>query len=165
MAIQSLVVVFLIGMLSSFSSVADGQKPQGLNLPADIKPLFTKEMLAIEQGMKDLLSSIAKGEWDKTAAIGKQIQASYIMKQSLTQEQKKLLHSSLPDQFIRQDRDFHKYAGMLSHAAKAKNADITNFYFYKMTESCIQCHSRYATERFPALARPVADHSHHTHKH
>jgi len=165
MNFKSITVIFVVGLLSSFVSVADEKKHAEFNIPAEIKPLLTQEMLAVEKGMKELLSSIAKGEWDKTEAIGKQIQASYIMKKSLTKEQMKLLHSSLPDQFIRQDRDFHKYAGMLAYAAKARNADITNFYFYKMNESCTQCHSRYAKERFPALTKKKEDHSHHNHKH
>ncbi len=165
MSFRSIVVALFIGLLSSFVSVADEKAHVAFAIPADIKPLLTQEMLAVEKGMKELLSSIAKGEWDKAEEIGKQIQASYIMKKSLTKEQMTSLHNSLPDQFIRQDRDFHKYAGMLAYAAKARNADITNFYFYKMNESCIQCHSRYAKERFPSLSKKKEDHSHHTHKH
>lgn len=163
MRIQSLVLVFLIGMLTSVASVAEEPHHHGLNIPADIKPLLTKEMLAVEKGMQELLSSIARGDWEKTAAIGKQIQASYIMKQSLTAEQMQQLHHSFPEEFIRLDRAFHGYAGMLAHAAKAKNKDIINFYFYKMNESCNQCHSRYAKERFPAFVDPKEKHSHHKH--
>ncbi len=164
MKIQLLVLTFVIGALTSNASVADEQHHQhGLNIPAEIKPILTKEMLAIEKGMQELVSSIAKGEWDKTASIGKQIQASYILKQSLTAEQKQQLHHNLPEQFIRQDRAFHKYAGMLAHAAKAKNKDVINFYFYKMNESCNQCHSRYAQERFPGFVDPKEKHTEHKH--
>ncbi len=152
---QSLFLAFLIWMLTSVCSAAE----ESLNIPADIKPILKKEMLAVEKGMQELISSMAKGDWDKTVAIGKQIQASYIMKQTLTSEQRKQLHQSLPKQFIKQDHAFHHYAGMLAHAAEVKNLDVMNFYFYKMNESCVQCHSRYALERFPAFATQSADHS------
>ncbi len=157
MTVRFLVLMFLTGMLTSIGSFAE----QPLDIPADIKPILKKEMLAVEKGMQQLVSSIAKGDWDKTAEIGKQIQASYIMKQSLTAEQMKQLHHSLPEQFIKQDHAFHQYAGMLAHAAEVKNTDVVNFYFYKMNESCVQCHSRYAQERFPAFSIQPKKHPQH----
>lgn len=157
------VIAFFISMLASFSSVAEEAKEGGLKIPAEIKPILIKEMLAIEQGMQALVSSIAKGDWEKTASIGKQIQESYIMKQSLTAEQIHELHHTLPEEFVRLDHAFHGYAGMLAHAAKARNKDITNFYFYKMNESCNQCHSRFANERFPSFAPPKKTDVHHKH--
>jgi cytochrome c556 len=93
MKLRALILVFLMGMLTSVCSIAE----EPLNIPADIKPILQKEMLAVEKGMQELVSSIAKGDWDKTAAIGKQIQASYIMKQTLTPEQMKQLHHSPPN--------------------------------------------------------------------
>ncbi len=145
-----------MAVLTSFGSVAEP-----LSIPEEVKPIIQKEMLAIEKGMQQLVSSIAKGEWKQIAIISKQIQASYIMKQSLTAEQIKQLHHSLPEQFIKQDKEFHHYAGMLAHAAELKNTDVMSFYFYKMNESCVQCHSRYAQSRFPAFSNPPEKHSHH----
>lgn len=155
----SLFLMIVIGMLTSVSSVAK----EPLNIPDDIRPILKKEMLAVEKGMQELISSIAKGDFEKTAIIGKQIQASYILKQSLTAEQMKHLHHSLPEQFIKQDHDFHQYAGMLAHAAEMKNTDVINFYFYKMNDSCVQCHSRYAQKRFPAFFTQTEKHEVHQH--
>jgi len=59
----------------------------------------------------------------------------------------------LPQQFIEMDMDFHKSAGMLAHAAEMKNADVVNFYFYKMTTACVSCHGKFAAGRFPGLAK------------
>lgn len=132
-----------------------------LNFPEDIKSLLKQEMLAVEKGMQELVSTIAVGDWQKTAKIGKQIQASYIMKQSLTTEQMKYLHHSLPGQFIKLDHRFHDFAGMLAHAAEVKNADVVNFYFYKMSDSCVQCHSRYAKERFSGFSDVIEGHRSH----
>ncbi len=164
MKFASLIFVFFVGVLTPFVSVAGEQLYSDINISADIKPILSKEMLAIENGMQEMLSSIAKGEWDKTAAIGEQLQASYILKQSLTKEQLIHLHQSLPGQFIRLDHDFHKYAGLLADAAKAKNADVTQFYFYKMNVSCVQCHSRYAKEHFPGLSKLTGLHPENKHK-
>jgi len=151
--------MLIAGMLTLGSSVAQ----EVLNIPEDIKPILKKEMLAVEKGMQALISSIAKGEFEKTAMIGKQIQASYLLKQSLTAEQKKHLHHSLPEQFIKQDHAFHQYAGMLAHAAEMKNTEVINFYFYKMNDSCVQCHSQYAQERFPAFSTQTEKHVAHQH--
>lgn len=151
--------IFFIGMLISIPSIAESPHGQLLNIPADIKPLLKKEMLAIEKGMKILVSSIATGNWGETAKIGKQIQTSFILKKNLSTEQMKLLHHSLPEQFIKMDQSFHQYAGMLAHAAEIKNMDIINFYFYKMSDSCVQCHSHYALERFPAFSKQMENHS------
>jgi hypothetical protein len=85
------------------------------------------------------------------------------MKQSLTPEQMKQLHDSLPEQFITQDRAFHQYAGMLAHAAEVRNIDVTHVYFYKMNESCAQCHASYAQKKFPAFSMQTEKHSHHKH--
>lgn len=131
MRVYSLILVFLLGGLIPVFCVAEEAHHHGLKIPADIKPLLTQEMLAVEKGMQELLSSIAKGDWDKIAGIAKQIEASYIMKQSLTAEQMQQLHHSLPEQFIRQDRAFHGYAGMLAHAAKAKIKILLIFIFIK----------------------------------
>jgi len=157
MTFQTLMLVFLTGVLASVSSVA--QEPNKLNIPADVKPILKKEMVAIEKAMQELVSTMAKGNWEKTAEIGKQIQASYLMKQRLSAEQMKQLHHSLPEHFIKLDHSFHQYAGMMAHAAEVKNSDVMSFYFYKMNDSCVQCHSLYAQEQFPAFSSPAENHS------
>jgi len=157
-------LVFLMILFSSACSIAEEknnihqQNTQNLNLPLDIKQLLKKEMLAVEKGMQKLISTIAAGDWQQTAVIGKQIQASYLMKQNLTDEQLKHLHHILPEQFIKLDHSFHHYAGMLAHAAEVKNADVVSFYFYKMNDSCIQCHSSYAQSKFTGFSASTDNH-------
>ena len=164
MLINPVYLVFLITLFSSACSIAEEkenihqQNTHNLNLPMDIKQLLKKEMLAVEKGMQKLISTIAAGDWQQTAVIGKQIQASYLMKQELTDEQMKHLHHILPKQFVKLDHSFHHYAGMLAHAAEVKNADVVSFYFYKMNDSCIQCHSSYAQSKFPGLSASTKNH-------
>ena len=158
MIIRFILLVFLVSLSTSACTIAEEKKDvhqknmPAFHLPLDIKQVLKVEMQAIEKGMQKLVSTIAVGNWQKTAAIGKQIQASYIMKQSLTTEQMEYLHHSLPEQFIKLDRSFHHYAGMLAHAAEVKNAEVVSFYFYKMNDSCVQCHSTYAKGEFPGFS-------------
>ncbi|NOQ37052.1 MAG: hypothetical protein GQ569_14365 [Methylococcaceae bacterium] len=132
-----------------------------LALPADIKPLLTKEMQQIQLGMMNLLPAISSGQWDKIAEIAKEMQGSYIMKQQLTKEQMQTLHKTLPPAFIGLDQNFHRLAGMLAHVAEERKSELVNFYFYKLTESCGQCHSQYAQQRFPAFAEQGNKEHHH----
>ncbi|PCJ38551.1 MAG: hypothetical protein COA81_12905 [Alphaproteobacteria bacterium] len=64
--------------------------------------------------------------------------------------------------FIKQDQQFHYLAGMLEHAAKAGKPELISFYYSRMTESCVSCHSSYATHKFPAFskAEKTPDHDH-----
>jgi hypothetical protein len=164
MILRPLYLIFLITLFSSACSIAEEkenahqQKTQDLNLPVDIKQLLKKEMLAVEKGMQKLINTIAAGDWQKTAEIGKQIQASYLMKQKLSDEQLKELHHILPEQFVKLDHSFHHYAGMLAHAAEVKNAEVVSFYFYKMNDSCIQCHSSYARSKFTGFSVSSENH-------
>ena len=123
-----------------------------IHLSPDLKALLNQEMAAIEKGMMNLIPAISAGEWDTAATIGKNIKDSFIMKQKLTNQQKDGLHRELPPVFIEMDQDFHKSAGMMAHAAEMKNADVVNFYFFKLNDACVACHAKFAAERFPGLA-------------
>ena len=128
-----------------------------LPLSDTLKQLLQQEMRAVQQGMQQLVPAISSGAWSDVAFIGRKIQGSYILKQQLSAEQKHALHQALPDEFIRLDHSFHQSAGMLAHAAEMHNADVVSFYYYKLTDACVQCHSRYAGYRFPGLAVPQQD--------
>ena len=132
-----------------------------LQLPADIKPLLLEEMQQLQQGMMNLIPAMVRGNWDEIANIAKKMQHSYIMKQKLTSKQMQSLHQSLPQAFIHLDHNFHCSAGMLAHVAEEKKMELVNFYVYKLTEACVQCHSKYAQQRFPALnnfSKPTKHH-------
>ena len=129
------------------------QTSQEVLLSTDLRSLLNQEMGLIQQGVMDMVPAIAAGKWDKVSTIGQKIKESFILKQKLTDAQIEELHRVLPQQFIEMDIDFHKSAGMLAHAAEMKNADVVNFYFYKMNAACVSCHGKYAAERFPGLAK------------
>ena len=119
--------------------------------PQEIKALITQEMQALQQGMGEIIPAIVSGNWSQLEKTGKQMRDSYIIKQKLTKEQKKTLHTTLPEAFKKADQDFHSSAGMLSEAAKNRDMGQVVFYYSKMTEACVNCHSQHATQRFPAL--------------
>lgn len=139
---------------------AEGHADNKIHLSAGLQSLLGEEMVAIENGMKSLVPAIASGEWEKVASIAQNISNSFIMKQKLTTAQKDELHRALPSQFIEMDQDFHNSAGMLAHAAGMKNADVVNFYFFKLNSACVACHSKYATQRFPGLVKGNEGDSH-----
>ena len=123
-----------------------------LHLSTGLTKLLQQEMQAIQQGMQSLIPAIVSGNWQAVAETSDRIQHSYIMKQQLTAEQRQELQLSLPQGFRELDQSFHHSAGMLAHAARMKNVDVVNFYFYKLTDTCVACHTRFAVNRFPGLA-------------
>jgi len=149
------------GLAESKSHEAERQADNGIQLSAGLHHLLNQEMVAIENGMQDLIPAIAAGEWERVGSIAQNISNSFIMKQKLTQAQKEELHLNLPSRFIEMDQDFHASAAMLAHAAENKNAEVVNFYFYKLNNACVECHAKYATQRFPALAKDTDKDTHH----
>ena len=121
-------------------------------LSPDLRDLLSQEMKAVQSGMMSIIPAYSSGNWGEIVNIAGQIKNSYILKQSLTESQVKELHSVLPHAFIEKDQRFHYLAGMLEHAAKNKKPELINFYFSKMNESCVSCHTVFATHKFPALS-------------
>ncbi len=131
-------------------------------LSPELRGLLSQEMTALQKGMMSLIPELASGNWSEVKKTAKKIKNSYILKQKLTKEQAKELHSKLTPAFIELDQSFHKDAGMLMHVAENKNAELANFYFFKMINACVGCHSKFATHRFPALKteKPIHKHGH-----
>ena len=129
-------------------------------LSPGLRSLLSREMQLLQQGMVEILPLYVSGEWAEIEQIAGKMEASYILQQSLTAEQKHELHSKLPDGFIELDQQFHYLSGMLAHAAKMEKDELVGFYYSRMSETCISCHARYATHKFPALAPKTPAHGH-----
>jgi hypothetical protein len=117
-----------------------------------LRELLSREMYALQGGMKSIIPAYNSGDWGEIEIIARKMKDSYILKQSLTESQVSELHSLLPPAFIKEDQRFHYLAGMLEHVAKNKKVELINFYFSEMNESCVNCHTLYATHKFPALS-------------
>lgn len=164
---RQILSILVIAMLVSCTAKRPGghqNQPihhEPLVLPNDLSHLLTLEMQAINQGMMELVPAIATANWQQVAEISNQIKGSYIMHHRLSTQQRKTLHRVLPKEFKILDYQFHQLAGMLAHSAKMQKPELVNFYFYKLNEACGQCHSRYASSRFPGFSG--SDHFGHQH--
>ena len=130
------------------------------SLSPELRELLKNEMLALQKGMMSIIPAYVAGHWSEIENIAHKMKNSYILKQRLTDEQKKELHSTLPESFIKLDQQFHYLSGMLNHAAKNKKPELVGFYFSKLSESCVSCHSQYAVHKFPAFAPKITTDKH-----
>ena len=152
-------LVILLALLAPAAGHAE-HPADHLHLSPGLTRLLQQEMQAIQQGMQSLIPAIVSGNLEAVAETGDKIQHSYIMKQQLTTEQLQELQQ-LPPAFRELDQSFHRSAGMLAHAARMKNVDVMNFYFYKLTDTCVACHTRFAANRFPELTTVDSHGGHH----
>jgi hypothetical protein len=130
-------------------------------LSPELQQLFSREMRELQHGMRALVPLYVAGKLDDIATIATQMENSYVLKQNLTDSQMHELHEKLPAAFIKQDQQFHYLAGMLEHVANAGKTELVGFYISKMLETCVACHTAYATNRFPALSpKSQAEHNH-----
>ena len=102
--------------------------------------------------MTSVIPAYISGNLTEVEKIATGMKNSFILKQTITKEQMHELHSSLPASFLKMDAEFHYFAGMLAHAANRKKLELVNFYFSKLTESCVGCHSEHATHKFPLFS-------------
>ena len=146
---------FMLALLSVFSiaSQAEEHAKKAITLSPDLKALLVEEMKEVKKGMESLVTSVATGDWQAIAETGHNIKHSYIIKKSLTSEQKQELKKVLPAGFKSLDRKFHYYAGMLSHVAKERDIELVHYYVSRMNEACTSCHAQFASARFTGFAK------------
>ena len=135
--------------------------PVGTKLTVRLKELLTTEMQQVAQATGELALAIAAGDHAKVEQLGAAVRDSFILKKSLTAQDKKDLMSAVPPEFVALDRRFHGIAGKLAHAAEMKDSELQGFYFSKMLEACVACHAQFAADRFPGLG----EHTTGGHKH
>lgn len=150
-------------------------EPVGPELTPKLRGLLIKEMRQIDQAMQDVFSAIIKGEHERVAEKGQAIHDSFILKQSLTEEDRQDLKAAVPSAFLQMDAHLHELAASLAESGHSEDTPRQLETFTKMTEACVACHSTYTTDRFPGLKAPavpadwveaiesVGDTSHHDH--
>jgi len=158
----SLFAILLPTMSYGEDKHEEHQQSSGVEeLSHDLRDLLSQEMKALQGGMMSIIPAYISGNWDEIEITAGKIKNSYILKQELTEDQMKELKLVLPPEFIEKDQHFHYLAGMLEHAAKNKKSELINFYFSEMNESCVSCHTAFATHKFPALApKEKGEHTH-----
>ncbi len=152
---KKIIYTLLLSLFLPVTGVgAEGKASAVETLSPELRTLLSQEMQALQSGMISLIPAIISGNWNEVATTAGKIKNSYILKQNLTPGQAKELRTILPADFIKQDQQFHYLAGMLKHAAQAEKPELVSFYFSRMTESCVSCHSSYARHKFPAFLKP-----------
>lgn len=151
---QSFVVVITTLILFTSTIAAD---PVGLKLTPRLKDLLADEMQQVAAATSDLALAIAAGDHATVHRLAGAVRDSFILKQSLTEQDKKDLMSAVPPEFVALDRHFHGLAGKLANQAEKKNSELQNFYFSRMLETCTACHAQFAVDRFPGLTAPGSE--------
>ncbi len=150
----------LISLLGVNSSLSYGDS-EVESLSPELRALLTKEMLSLENGMQAILPAYISGNFGEIAKIAKTMKNSYILEQEIPDHQKNELAEKLPEDFFEKDGQFHQYAGKLQHAAEEQNLELTGFFTTKLLESCVNCHSTHATDRFPDFSVETSEDEHH----
>lgn len=164
-----LIIIFCFAILSSTAQASDRHQPDAHRhisvtetLSPHLRELLGKEMQALQMGMMAVIPAYVSANWGEIESIADNMKNGYILKQNLSDEEVKELHSKLPESFLQLDENFHYLSGMLAHAAKNKKVELVGFYFSRLSESCVNCHSQFAQHKFPGFASesPIQQHDH-----
>lgn len=138
--------------LTLFLSPALAGEPVGPKLTERLLELLRNEMAQVGNATADLTVAIAGGDHETVADLSTKVRDSFILKQSLTPQDKKDLMAAVPKEFLMLDKRFHEMAGKMVEAAAAGDSKQQLSYYGQMLEACVQCHAQFATDRFPGFA-------------
>tara|TARA_R100001039_G_C1823612_1_gene90477 strand:+ start:600 stop:1070 length:471 start_codon:yes stop_codon:yes gene_type:complete len=151
---RTLLSIVILTITVSFA--ASATEPVTPKLTDKLDRLLREEMRSIQSAMGQIHSAIVMGQHGKVAEQAQNIHDSFILQQSLTEQDRKDLMSAVPEGFIKLDKEFHQLATALAEAGRNDDTEKQNQLFGKMTGNCIQCHSTYVSDRFPGV-KPVQD--------
>lgn len=135
-------------LLTGMASAAD--KPVSKMLSPRLNQLLTEEMRSVSQAMTQIFNGITVGDHSVVANMAEQIHNSFIFNRELTAKDKQDLNG-LPADFLRADGEFHATAKKLAEAGQRKDSELQRFYYSRLLDSCVACHSRYVTDKFPGF--------------
>ncbi len=122
-----------------------------INISKKLRRILSAEMNATQRSMNNLAIAIPAGHWDDIMENVKKMKEGYIMKKKLSTKQMEDFFGSLPAGYNEIDREFKKTVRDMITAAGEQNSERTNYHYFKLNESCIKCHSKYAKKRFPGF--------------
>lgn len=134
--------------LSATVMAAEPVTPQ---LTDKLSQLLQQEMRSVQSAMASIHTAMVTGEHDTVATSAQQIHDSFILQQSLTEQDRKDLMSAVPEGFIKLDKEFHKLAASLAEAGRKENTKKQRQLYDEMTRNCIACHGTYVSDRFPGV--------------
>ncbi|KFZ30839.1 hypothetical protein IDSA_07075 [Pseudidiomarina salinarum] len=133
------------------ATVALAAEPVTPKLTDKLSRLLQQEMRSIQAAMGTIHTAMVTGEHEAVARNAQQIHDSFILKQSMTEQDRKDLMAAVPNGFIKLDKEFHKLAAELAEAGKMKNTEKQSQLYSEMSRACIACHGEYVSDRFPGL--------------
>lgn len=147
---MALIAVVTFGVLGSLHA-GEPAEPVGPKLPDRVRGLLLQEMNAIERASEEILNALVRGRDAVVAEKAEAIHDSFILKQKMTESDRKALMKAVPREFVQRDRAFHELTGELAAAGREGDGARQRQLFSEMIEACTACHARYAHDRFPGL--------------
>ena len=138
--------LFTLLFLASTLFASDGAFK---TLSPKLQLLMGEEMREIEKGMKRMFSYIIAADYENIQKTATAIQNSYTFNKNLTKEMQQELRKKIPQAFMAIDMQLHGTAGDLANAAEFEDQAGVEKGFATMLNSCVACHSTYATHKFP----------------
>lgn len=140
------------------SRTLQSQESQGttLKLTPRVRELLAEEMKAIRHSMDEILDGMISGNSVQVAKAGDQIFDGFILNQKLTIEDRKVLEKALTPEFLELDQKFHQSGMKLAIASVNKDTELQRYHLSNMIAACIECHQKYAAEKFPLFHRRPA---------
>jgi plasmid stability protein len=133
-------------------ALAQNVEPVWPKLTPKLQDLLQKEMLSVHEASREILTATIEGNDERVAELAQQIHDSFILRQSMTPEDKADLMAVAPDGFVKLDREFHEISAELAQAARDKDRARQHETYGHMIGACSACHAQYATDRFPNFA-------------
>ncbi|MGM0982003.1 MAG: hypothetical protein ACQEXG_01055 [Pseudomonadota bacterium] len=133
------------------SATSLGAEPVRPDLTPKLQGLLKKEMIQIELAMQDVYSAILQGRHTTVAEKGQSIHDSFILDQSLTDQDRQDLKAAVPPEFLQMDAYLHELSASLAEAGRSEDTPRQVELFGRMTESCVACHSAYVADHFEGL--------------
>ncbi len=146
------VLVLAIAIAPMTSLAGDEEAKPIFELSPQLNALLRAEMAELSVGIQSIALSLAKADWKSIEDTSEKMRGSYIMKKSLTQSQAMELKQTLPHKFKQLDATFHARAKKLGQAAGSKDSELVAFHYSRLVEACANCHSAFATNRFPGFS-------------
>jgi len=128
-------------------------EPVGPKLTPKLRDLLRQEMANVLGASQDILGALVTGDHATVTERAQQIHDSFILQQSLTDQDRQDLMAAVPPDFVELDRAFHETSAGLAEAARAEDVELELATFGQMTEACAVCHARFASDRFSGLAQ------------
>lgn len=150
----NLLTALLLGLSLSTGSMA--AEPVTPKLTDKLSQLLKEEMRSVQAAMTAIHSAMVMGQHETVAENAQRIHDSFILAQSMTDQDRKDLMSAVPEDFVKLDQEFHELSASLAEAGRNENTEQQHKLFGEMTRNCIQCHSTYVSDRFPGV-QPIDD--------